>query len=72
MIGQLMSPEYALISAQNAKNVSGYSSIRQERCKIDLCAAGAPIGPDSMLSQSGKKSTKQKRKSIDYCVRQES
>jgi hypothetical protein len=67
-----MSPEYALISAQNAKNVSGHSGIRQERCKIDLCAAGAPIGPDSMLSQSGKKSTKQKRKSVDYCIRQES
>src|SRR5881396_1623869 len=66
-----MSPEYALISAQNAKNVSGYSSIRQECCKIDLCAAGAPIEPDSMLSQSGK-STKQKRKGVDYCIRQES
>src|ERR1700730_12474634 len=69
-IGELMSPEYALISAQNAKNVSGYSSIRQECCKIDSCAAGAPTGPDSMLSRSGKKSTKQKRKSVDYCVRQ--
>jgi hypothetical protein len=67
-----MSPEYALISAQNAKNVSGYSSIRRECRKIDLCAAGTLIRPGSMLSQSGKKSTKQKRKSLDYCIRQES
>ena len=67
-----MSPEYALISVQNAKNVSGYSSIRQECCKIDLCAADTPIGPDIMLSQSEKKSTKQKRKSVDCCIRHES
>jgi len=67
-----MSPEYALIFAQNAKNMSAYLTIRQESCKIDLSAAAAPIGPDSMLSQSGKKSTKQKRKSVDYCIRQES
>ncbi len=65
-----MSPEYALISVQNANNVSSYSSTTQERCKIDLCAVGAPIAPDSMLSQSGKKCTKQKRKSVDYCIRQ--
>lgn len=67
-----MSLEYALISAQNAKNMSGYSGIRQECCKIDWFAAGAPIEPDSMLSQSGKSSTKQKSKSADYCIRQES
>ena len=57
-IGQLMSPGSALISAQNAKNASGYSNIRQERCKIDLSAAGAPIGPDSMPFQSGEKTAK--------------
>jgi hypothetical protein len=67
-----MSPEYALISAENAKNVSDYSSIRQECCKIDLYAADAPIGPGSMPYQTGKKSTQQKRKSVDYCIKQES
>ncbi len=67
-----MSPEYALMFAQNAKNMSAYLTIRQECCKIDLSAAAAPIGPDGMLSQSGKKSTKQKRKSVDYCIKQES
>jgi len=66
-----MSPKYALTSVQNAKNVSSYSGIRHGRCKIEWCAAGAPIGPDSMLSQSGKKSTKQKRRSVDYCMRQQ-
>jgi len=66
-----MSPKYALTSVQNAKNVSSYSSIRQGCCKNELCAAGAPIGPDGMRSQSGKKSTKQKRRSVDYCIRQE-
>jgi hypothetical protein len=58
--------------AQNAKNASGYSSIRRERCKIGLCAGAAPIEPDSMQSLSGKKSTKRKHKSADYCIRQES
>jgi hypothetical protein len=67
-----MSPEYASISVQKAKNTSAYSSIRQGRCKIDLCAVDAPIGLDSMLSQSGKQSIKQKHKSVDYCIRQES
>jgi len=66
-----MSPKYALTSVQNAKHVSSYSSIRQGHCKIELCAAGAPIGADRMLSRSGKKSTKQKRRSVDYCIRQE-
>ena len=70
-IGHIMRPEYALMLAENAKNMSGYLTIRQECCKIDLSAAAAPIGPDSMLSQSGKKSTKQKRRSVDYCIRQQ-
>jgi len=34
--------------------------------------AGLPIGPDSMQFQSGRKSAKQKRKSVYYCIRQES
>jgi len=71
-IGQFISPEYALISARNAKNASGYSSIRQGPCKIDLRAAGTPIEPGCMPYLSGKNSTRQNLKNADCCIRQES
>ena len=67
-----MSPKYALISAWNAKNMSGYSSIRQELCKIAWRAAGAQIEPDNTLSQNGKKSTNMKRKNAGCGIRPES
>jgi hypothetical protein len=70
-IGQLMSISSASISAQNAKSVSVYSTIKRECSRIDWCGARALIGPDSTLFQSGKGSTKQKRKTGDYCIRQE-
>jgi len=35
-----MTRKYASTFAQNAKNMSGYSSTRQEFCKIGLCGAG--------------------------------
>jgi len=57
--------------ALNAKNVSGYSGIPQERCKIEWRGAGTLTEHDRMLSPSGKKSIKRKRKSADCCIRQE-
>jgi hypothetical protein len=70
-IGQLMSISSALISAQNAKSMSVCSTIRRECSKIDLCGVRALTEPDSTLFQSGKSSTKQKRTTRYYCIRQE-
>jgi hypothetical protein len=55
----ITSRNFALISVQSAKNMSVYSGIRQEYCKIGWYVAGARIGPNSMLFQSGRGSTKE-------------
>ena len=62
-----MSRKYASTFAQNAQNMSGYSSTRQEFCTIGLCGAGAAIGPDGPLLPSGKKATWKKRNSEGCC-----
>jgi len=67
-----MSPEYASISAQKAKDMSGYASIRQRALQDRLVRAGTPDRTRQHDIQSGKKATKQKRKSVDCCIKQES
>lgn len=67
-----MSLGYALIFTPNAENMSGYSSMRQERYKIGSCAAGTLIEPDNMPSLSGKNCTKPMRGTAYYSIRQES
>jgi|HubBroStandDraft_4_1064222.scaffolds.fasta_scaffold13675_4 hypothetical protein len=47
-----MSRNFALISAPSAKNVSGYSGIRQECCRIGWCDGGAQIGPSGARARS--------------------
>jgi len=59
-------------SFPSAKNVSGYTSIRLERCKIDWRGAGTPIEPGRMVLPSGKRFIKPKRRSADCYTRQES
>jgi hypothetical protein len=66
-----MSRKYASTFAQNAKNVSGYSSTRQEFSKIGLRGAGAATGQRKFLSPSGKESTEKKHRRGDCCIRRE-
>jgi len=52
-----MSRKYASTFAQNAKNVSGYSSTRLEFYKTGWRVAGAATGPDGPPFPTGKRST---------------
>jgi len=65
-----MSRKSASTFAQNAKNMSGYSSTRQEFCKIGLRVAAAATGQGKFLSPSGRESTENKHRSGDCCIKQ--
>ena len=52
-----MSRKSASTFAQNANNMSGYSSTRQGFCKIGLRGAGVATGPGGPLFPIGKKFT---------------
>jgi hypothetical protein len=70
-IGHFISSKCVSIFAQSAPNMSIYSSIRREFCKIGLRDAGVATGPDGPLFPSGKRSTEKKHRHGDCCIRQE-
>jgi len=67
-----MSRKSASTFAQNANNMSGYSSIRQGFCKIGLRGAGVATGPGGPLFSIRKQFTWKRRNSEGCCIKQES
>ncbi len=68
-IGHFISSKCASIFAQNAPNVSIYSSIRRECFRTDLRGSGVATGQRKFLSPSGRESTETKHRCGDCCIR---
>jgi hypothetical protein len=70
-IGHFISSKCVSISAQNAPNMSIYSSIRRECFRTDLRGSGVATGQTTFLSPSGREPTEKKHRCGDRCIRHE-